>query len=154
MLDLTVVGVVTLRRARAAVVLGVVMLAAGCGGGRERGPKLTGRIVVDGQPCRPASINDFDVKFTSTGGDGPVKRSYVAEVEKDGEFVVNGAIGEGIPIGHYKVSIIGKVLDAQGKPTGRYLPTFTDKTSPLEVEISDSTNDLVIDLEKKTVTKS
>jgi hypothetical protein len=154
MLDLTVVGVVSLRRARAALVLGVVVLAAGCGSERERGPKLTGRILVDGHPCRPASVNDFDVKFISTEGNGPVKRSYVAEVQSNGEFEVNGAIGQGIPVGKYKVSIVGKVLDAQGKPTGRYLQTFSDKTSPLEVEISENASDIVIDLEKKTVTTS
>ena len=154
MLDLTVVGVVTLRRARAALVLGVLVLAAGCGSERERGPKLTGRLLVNGQPCRPASVNDFDLKFTSIGGEGPVKRSYVAEVQPDGEFTVNGSIGQGIPVGKYKVSIVGKVLDAQGKPTGHYVPMFSDKASPLEVEISDNISEIVIDLEKKTVTTS
>jgi hypothetical protein len=154
MLDPTVVGVVTLRRARAAVVLGVVFMAAGCGSERERGPKLTGRLLVDGQPCRPVSVNDFDLKFTSVGGEGPFKRSYVAEVEPDGEFMVNGSIGQGIPVGRYKISIVGKVLDTQGKPTGRFVPMFTDKASPLEVEISDKISEIVIDLEKKKVTTS
>ena len=154
MLDHTIFGVVTRRRAHAAVVLGVLVLAAGCSSERERGPKLTGRILVDGQPCRPVSVNDFDLKFTSTGGEGPIKRSYVAEVQPDGEFMVNGSIGQGIPVGRYKISIVGKVLDVQGKPTGRFVPIFTDKVSPLEVEISDNTNEIVIDLEKKTVTKS
>ena len=154
MLDPTVVGAVTLRRAGAAVVLGVLVLTIGCASERERGPKLIGRILVDGQPCRPASVNDFDLKFTSVGGEGPIKRSYVAEVEPDGEFVVNGSIGQGIPVGRYKISIVGRVLDAQGKPSGRYLPTFTDKASPLEIEISDKISEIVIDLEKKTVTTS
>jgi hypothetical protein len=154
MLDRTIVGVATPRRARAAVVLGFVMLAAGCGSGGERGPKLTGRLLVDGQPCRPASVYDFDLKFTSMGGEGPIKKSYVAEVQTDGTFEVNGSIGQGIPIGKYKVSIVGKVLDAQGKPTGKYLPTFTDKASPLEIEITDKTSEIVVDLEKKTVTTS
>jgi hypothetical protein len=154
MLDRIIVGVVTPRRARAAVVLGLLILAVGCGSERERGPKLTGRLLMDGQPCRPASVYDFDLKFTSIGGEGPIKRTYVAEVQHDGEFVVNGSIGQGIPVGKYKVSIVGKVLDAQGKPTGRYLQTFTDKASPLEVEITDATNEIVIDLEKKTLTSS
>jgi hypothetical protein len=154
MLDHTIVGVVTRRRAHAAVVLGVLVLAAGCGSERERGPKLTGRLLADGHPCRPASVFDFDLKFTSIGGEGPIKRTYVAEVQPDGEFTVNGSIGQGIPVGRYKVSIVGKVLDAQGKPTGRYVPTFTDKASPLEVEIKDGASEMVIDLEKKTVTTS
>src|SRR5260370_36744463 len=113
MLDHTVVGVVTPRRSCAAVVLGVLLLAAGCGSERERGPKLTGRLLADGQQCRPASVNDFDLKFTSIGGEGPIKRSYAAEVQPDGEFTLNGSIGQGIPVGRYKGSSVGKELDAQ-----------------------------------------
>lgn len=154
MLDRTFVAFVNARRVCAVGILGVVIIAAGCGSGGERGPKLTGRLLVNGQPCHPASVNDFDLKFTSIGGEGPIKKSYVAEVQPDGEFAVNGSIGQGIPVGKYKVSIVGKVLDAQGKPTGRYMPTFTDKASPLEVEITDATNEIVIDLEKKTLTTS
>jgi len=68
--------------------------------------------------------------------------------------VVNGSIGKGIPPGRYKVVVVGKVLDPQGKPTARYAPQFTEKTTPLEVEITDATRELTIDLGQKTVTAS
>jgi hypothetical protein len=135
----------------------VLMLAVtvvGCGREPESGPTLTGQVLADGQPCRPASVNDFDVKFLTVAGEGPQKRSYLAEVREDGTFVVSGSIGKGIPPGRYKVIVVGKVLDPQGKPTARYAQAFTEKATPLEVEITDATRELTIDLGRKTVEAS
>src|SRR5262249_32608175 len=102
-------------------VLAVLVAAPGCAKERESGPKLAGRGRGAGRPCRPASVNDFDLKFLTAEGVGPGKRSYLAEVQPDGTFTLNGSIGKGIPTGRYKVIIAGKVLDTAGKPTGRYL---------------------------------
>src|SRR5262245_373923 len=134
--------------------IAVFVLLTGCARERESGPKLTGRVLVDGQPCRPASVYNFDVKFLTVEGVGPGKRSYLAEVQPDGAFTVNGSIGKGIPIGRYKVIIVGGVLDAQGKPSNRYASQFTEHTTPLEVEITDATREITIDLERKQVTAS
>jgi hypothetical protein len=132
----------------------VLLLGAGCGGGPESGPKVTGRLLIDGQPCRPASVNDFDVKFLTVEGAGPAKRSYLAEVKPDGSFTLNGSMGKGIPVGRYKVSITGKVLGEDGKPTGQYLSQFADGATPLEVEIIDRTREITIDLANKTAIAS
>lgn len=131
-----------------------LLLGVGCGGGPESGPKVTGRLLIDGQPCRPASVNDFDVKFLTVEGAGPVKKSYLAEVKPDGSFTLNGSMGKGIPVGRYKVSITGRVLGEDGKPTGQYLSQFADGTTPLEVEIIDRTREITIDLVKKTAITS
>jgi hypothetical protein len=129
----------------------VALLAvAGCGRESESGPRLAGRLLADGQPCRPASVADFDLKFLTMTGDGPQKRSYLAAVREDGTFDVNGSIGKGIPPGRYKVIVAGRVLDPQGKPTARYAGEYTEKATPLEVEITDSTRELTIDLGRKT----
>lgn len=130
------------------------LVGSGCGGGPESGPKVVGRVLIDGQPCRPVSVNDFDVKFLTVEGVGPGKRSYLAEVKPDGSFTLNGSMGKGIPVGRYKVSIAGNVFGEDGKPTGRYLPSFTDQATPLEVEIIDRTREITIDLGKKTATAS
>jgi hypothetical protein len=135
-------------------VLTALVLAPGCAKERESGPKLTGRVLVDGQPCRPASVYSFDVKFLTVEGVGPGKRSYLADIQPDGTFTVNGSIGQGIPTGRYKVIVVGGVLDARGKPSGRYLGQFTEQTTPLEIEITDSTREVTIDLERKTATTS
>jgi hypothetical protein len=135
-------------------VLAVLVAAPGCAKERESGPKRTGRVLADGQPCRPASVNDFDLKFLTVEGAGPGKRSYLAEVQPDGTFTVNGSIGKGIPTGRYKVIIAGKVLDAAGKPTGRYLDRYSEKKTPLEVEISNTSREITIDLERKTAAVS
>jgi hypothetical protein len=136
------------------VVAVAALAASGCGQEKESGPKLTGRILAAGQPCRPASVNDFDLKFLTVQGEGSAKRSYLAEVQEDGTFTVNGSIGKGIPTGRYKVIIVGRVLDANGKPTTRYLKTFAAPATPLEVEITDATRQLTIDLEQKTIQAS
>jgi hypothetical protein len=142
-----------LRRAYALLLI-VLLLGSGCGRGRESGPKVIGRLLIDGQPCRPVSVYDFDVKFLTVEGAGTDKRSYLAEVQPDGSFTLNGSMGKGIPVGRYKVSITGKVLGEDGKPTGRYLSQFTDGATPLEVEIVDRTREITIDLAKKTATTS
>ena len=111
-------------------VLAVLVAAPGCAKERESGPKLTGRVLVDGQPCRPASVNDFDLKFLTAEGVGPGKRSYLAEVQPDGTFTLNGSIGKGIP-------------------TGRYLDRYSETKTPLEVEISDASREVTVDLERK-----
>jgi len=136
------------------LLLVVLLLGSGCGRGRESGPKVIGRLLVDGQPCRPASVYDFDLKFLTVEGEGLSKRSYLAEVQPDGTFTLNGSMGKGIPVGQYKVSIIGKILGEDGKPTGRYLSQFSDKATPLEVNIVDETKEITIDLAKKTATTS
>jgi hypothetical protein len=134
--------------------LAVLVFGSGCARERESGPKLVGRVLVDGQQCRPASVFDFDVKFLSVEGEGLDKRSYLAEVQSDGTFRLHGSIGKGIPIGRYKVSIAGKVLDTNGKPTTRYLGQFTDRATPLEVEITEATREITIDLGKRTAVAS
>ena len=121
----------------------------GCGPEPESGPKLTGKVLINGQPCRPVSIYDFDIKLVSVE-EGPIKKSYMAAIEQDGTFTIHGSIGKGIPTGLYKVSVIGPVVDASGKPTRKYVPTFSDKATPLEVDIKPEHRELIIDLEKKT----
>ena len=127
----------------------LVLAPTGCAPERESGPKLTGKVLLNGQPCRPVSLYEFEIKFTSIE-EGPIKRSYVAIVEGDGTFVVHGSIGKGIPTNRYKVSVIGPVYDANGKPTRKYLGTFSDKATPLEIEITAESRELTIDLDKKT----
>jgi hypothetical protein len=123
--------------------------AAGCAREAESGPKLTGRVLINGQPCRPASVLDFDVMFQTTD-EGPIKKTYMAAVQEDGTFTFNGAVGKGVPVGKYKVLVIGPVLDAGGKPARKYINTFNAKSSPLEVEIKSESKEIMIDLEKKT----
>jgi hypothetical protein len=129
-------------------------VAGGCARERESGPKLTGRVVVDGRPCRPVSLYDFDLTFLTVEGVGPGKRRYMAEFKEDGSFVLNGSIGKGLPTGRYKVIFNGKVFDAAGKPTSRYVPVFTEAKTPLEVEVTDDSKEITVDLERKTATVS
>jgi hypothetical protein len=117
----------------------------------ESGPKLTGRLLIDGQPCQPVSVNDFDLKFLTVEGTGTGKRNYMAEVQPDGTFTVVGSIGKGIPVGRYKVIIYGRVRDGNGKPTNRYNEIYSDKATPFEIEIIKTTRELTIDLERKTI---
>jgi hypothetical protein len=136
-------------------VLAALALLLGCGKEQESGPKVTGRVLVDGQPGRPVSVYDFDVRFQNTQPLGNLgKRSYAAEVHEDGTFTLHGAIGKGIPVGRYKVIFNGRVVDATGKATNRFIPIYTEAKTPLEVEITDDTKEIAIDLERKTVTAS
>jgi len=131
----------------------LALAGIGCGKEAESGPKVVGHVQINGQPCRPVSVMDFELLFKSTG-DGPVGKSYAASVEEDGTFTFHGAIGKGVPPGHYKVVINGAVVEANGKPTRRFLATFMDKNTPLVVDVTNDTRAIIIDLEKKTVEAS
>ena len=137
-------------RGRCVLVAGLCFAACGCGSNSESGPKLTGRVLVDGKACRPASLFEFDVKFIADQGDSPIKKSYLAVVQEDGTFTVHGSTGKGIPPGKYRVSISGPILDSAGKTSRKYMAAYTDKTIPLEIQITDNSKDVVIDLERKT----
>lgn len=145
----------TIRRwsPKAFLILGLSVGVIGCIRQMESGPKVGGRILIDGQPCHPVSVLDFELLFTSAG-EGPIKKSYAAAVEADGTFTFHGAIGKGVPVGKYKVVVSGLVKDASGKPTQRYLNTFNIKNTPLDVEITNDSKEILIDLEKKTATVS
>lgn len=71
-------------------------------------------------------------------------------MQPDGTFTVNGSIGRGLPTGRYKVSLAGRTLDAAGKPSAQFARAFGDKTSPLEVAVTDDSSEVVIDLAKAT----
>jgi hypothetical protein len=127
-----------------------LFLLTGCGREAESGPILTGKLLAAGEPIRPASVYDFDVKFLTVEGVGPQKRSYLAQINEDGTFAVTGSISKGIPPGRYKVIVVGRVLDAKGKPSNKYAGKFAEANTPLEVEITDDSRELIIDLEQKT----
>jgi hypothetical protein len=138
------------------LLLAALVAASGCSKGPESGPKLTGRLLIDGQPCGPRSVANFDLLFYTVGQESPgpgggLGRAYMAEVSRDGTFVVNGSMGAGIPVGRYKVVIVGAIAGADSNQATRYSRDYTEKATPLEVEIKNSTRKLAIDLERKTV---
>jgi hypothetical protein len=79
------------------------LLVSGCGGG-DKGVKVEGRIVRDGQPLATAEGETLNLSFAGKNAKGE-DAVYPAKVNSDGSFVVEGAGGKGIPPGSYKVRI-------------------------------------------------
>jgi hypothetical protein len=76
---------------------------SGCGGG-DKGVKVEGRIVRDGQPFAAAQGETVNLSFAGKNAKGE-EAVYPAKVNADGSFVVDGPGGKGIPPGSYKLRL-------------------------------------------------
>jgi hypothetical protein len=128
------------------MLLSVAVLLSGCGGPTLY--KVNGRLVKQGQPFRPGEKEIVRVVFvpvkegesaTETGG-------YRAEFNsEDGSFKVVGENGRGMPPGKYRVCI-QVVKNHKDILKGAFGPT----RSPFVREITGSSDEVVIDLDKPT----
>ena len=84
---------------------------AGCGGG-ETLVKVTGKVVQDGQAVSIEGYEEgmecLSVAFIPLDEGGNPKagaRSYSQDVQEDGSFEILGDMGDGIPVGKYRVAV-------------------------------------------------
>jgi len=99
---------------------------AGCSGGSAKGGKVSGKVLLGGQPVAGT------VYFTG-GGEGKDKKEYTSPIGADGQYQISN-----IPKGDYKISVKGMpganvpgANEAKG-PEGKDLPALpgADKTKP------------------------
>ena len=87
------------------------MAMAGCGGG-EKLVTVTGKVLQDGQPISienyEEGVESLSVAFIPLDEGGNRKagaRSYSQDVQEDGSFEILGDMGDGIPVGKYRVAV-------------------------------------------------
>jgi hypothetical protein len=130
------------------------MAVAGCGGG-EKLVTVTGKVLQDGQPISienyEEGVESLSVAFIPLDEGGNPKadaRSYSHDVQEDGSFEIRGDMGDGIPVGKYRVAV-SRVSEAAEEEGGDDLwkGKFGPENSPFVFDINGS-HDVEIDIAK------
>jgi len=139
--------------------LAVVLIAlAGCGGGVS-GSKVQGKLLMNGQPYQVGQGEEFTMAFVGNTGEGGAKLSCGVALNPDGTFAVNGPTNKGVPPGKYQITVVNMPSPYSLKPGATQTDKFKDKYSspdktPLSVEITSATKEVVVDLGKGTAAAS
>jgi hypothetical protein len=117
------------------------LLLPGCGGSLV---KPGGRVVKGESPFLAEDGEVLHITFVPVDVSGTTFTSYPAEYNReDGTFRVRGKDGQGLPPGKYSVTVelIKKRKDV-------FKGRINARTSPFQLEVTGSSSDLVIDLDK------
>jgi hypothetical protein len=122
----------------------VLMNSFGC----DSGPKLLplrGKLLKNGEQFEAGPDELIQITFVPIRNDGkPVTDHYYANVDDvKGTFVAAGKTGRGMPAGKYRVA-----LELMKKKKDVYKGKFDQVNSPFVFDITASTKEIVIDVEK------
>jgi hypothetical protein len=125
----------------------VASAAAGCGGGAAKA-KVSGKVVVQGQPVAGGSLT-----FSPLGeGNESAAKPAVAEIQSDGTFVVaTDRTADGAAIGRHQVLFSAPSSNVQWDGYGEPPPGLTSPYLGLvpkepQVEVKTGQNELTIEL--------
>ena len=126
------------RNGRAAALAAGLLWATGCGGGRPDRVAVSGQVLIDGQP-----LTVGNVKFVPDGA-----RPSSGKLDAEGKFTLmcyDG--GDGVVPGRHRAQISAMEVISASKVKWLAPPKYADfRTSELEFEITEPTEDLKIEL--------
>jgi hypothetical protein len=126
-----------------------VLLAGGCGS--KKGVTLTGQLLVDGKPYAAPEKTDVNITFTPVDTTAKLPACLAEYKRETGDFTVQGAVrGRGIQPGKYKVAVTAS--DYSSGKGDVFKDAFSEAKTPLSYEVTASSQSIVIDLTKRTVT--
>lgn len=116
----------------------LLAMASGCGDGRPERASVSGKVLVDGKPLSKGNIT-----FVPEGG-----RPSVARIQPDGSFELSCFDDDdGAIIGTHQVAISAKDIISEDNIKWHAPPKYSDyRNSGLTVEVTEPTDDLVIEL--------
>jgi hypothetical protein len=123
----------------------LLVLLSGCGGPGRLNAR--GRIVKGGAPYTVPEKEYVRVTFFPVTADGkPPQNTYAAVYERsDGTFRAVGPDGKGIPPGKYRIAV-----EHQGPRRADVLKgAYDGDRSPFVFDVDASTNEIVIDLDRR-----
>ena len=122
----------------AALIISTGLLAAGCGDGRPKRVSIAGSVTVDGKP-----LTQGNVIFVPEGG-----RPSSGKVEPDGRFVLRCfEEDDGALLGRHRIAVTAKDIISENNIKWHAPARFAGfQSSGLEVEITESVDDLLIEL--------
>jgi hypothetical protein len=116
----------------------MVLLCVGCSDGRPDRVKVSGRVLIDGQPLTMGKI-----VFVPKGA-----RPSAGSLDEQGRFTLTCYDGDdGVVPGTHQVMISAKEMISESKAKWFAPPKYADfRTSGLSYEITESTDDLLVEL--------
>lgn len=108
------------RLAGVAAILGSLLSASGCSGGKPK-VVVSGSVLVDGKPAEGATIF-FHPK------DDPAGITATGTVDIDGKYTLTSALDKGITVGSYDVTVIWP--DQSKQPTQQEIMMGTAEDGP------------------------
>lgn len=147
----------SLRLAHLGLLTLLLFVLAGCGGADKRAA-VSGKVVVEGKDLKLDGPYPFEVTFRSDDASDPkhAGRSFSAQVEPDGAFVLQGDDGKGVPLANYKITVRSTAYGDPAvvkKATPPWVKAVKDQNkTPLHFDLNSEGNvRVVIDVIKKTV---
>jgi hypothetical protein len=126
-------------------------LLTGCGGGpKEKLVVVKGAVVEDGQAFTIAEDDYEEGGACLEVGFIPEKaeaKSFFTYAAPDGTFTMDGDMGDGIPLGKYKVSIL-RLGETDHESGCLWQGKFDQEKTPFTAEVTEAGGDVVIDLKK------
>ena len=115
-----------------------LIATVGCGDGRPKRVQVSGQVLIDGEPVPGGSI-----RFVPEGA-----RPSSSDLDDDGRFNLRCfEENDGAVVGTHRVQVAAREMD-NGKLRWYAPQKYSDvETSELTVEITEATDDLVIELE-------
>ncbi len=123
---------------RFALLLVILLLQVGCGDGRPTRVTVSGQVLIDGQPLTVGNI-----KFVPDGA-----RPSSGKLDPQGKFTLTCYDGgDGVVVGKHRAQISAMEVISASKVRWMAPPKYADfRTSELEYEITEPTDDLKIEL--------
>lgn len=122
----------------ASLLLATTVLALGCGDGRPTRVKVSGQVLIDGVPLTVGSVT-----FVPDGA-----RPSSGKIDSSGRFTLTCYDGgDGVVPGRHRVQVSALEVISASKAKWHAPPKYTDfRTSEIEYEITEPTDDLKIEL--------
>lgn len=122
----------------ASLAAAVVLFAGGCGDGRPERVAVSGTVTIDGKP-----LTQGNIKFVPTGA-----RPSAGKLDDNGRFTLTCYDGDdGAVPGQHRVAISASKILSESKIQWFAPKKYADfRTSNLEYEITEPTDDLKIEL--------
>jgi hypothetical protein len=126
------------KASRLCLLAAVAPLVSGCGDERPERVEVSGQVLIDGQP-----LTVGNVKFIPTGS-----RPSSGKLDAEGKFTLTCYDGgDGVVPGKHRVQISAMEVISASKVRWLAPPKYADfRTSELEFEITEPTDDLKIEL--------
>jgi hypothetical protein len=134
--------------AKRAALLGLFILI-GCG---ESGARVTGSLQEGGKPVVLKENEEISISFVSVDPEAKVNLATADYHADRGAFTVRGPERDSIPAGEYKIVIA--LTPYQENTPDRFGGAFAEEKTPLRYTVTnDSTQEIVIDVQEKSVKK-
>jgi len=127
-----------------------LMLAAGCGG--EKHVKVTGLLLDKGKPFKLKETEEITIQFLAIKPDAQIQNALADFDAETSTFTLHSPIATGIPPGEYKIVVSCTTTDEHARD--RFKDAFSEEKTTLRYTVTgDNSQDIVIDVKSKSVTK-